>query len=547
LALTHRVEFYIPSRCSCTEPIDGSLRNRALEMVKETLAGWFGGSTETSARGVWMPDTHGIVQEDVTIVYSNADDSALEENRDGIDRLAGELASLLGQEAVAVRIDYILDFYGESQPVCVHRRQVRTAAGAIARRRARAFAVACDLKQLGDAESVGNLFTGVLGFDPEQRLLDVSEWSREARELLLPEPGPRVVAAKHGCDVLFLPLRADEITKREMRTVAESLRRSEAGDPSERRDVLVLRNAPGTQWVIVSPRYASQDRSRRLVLRHASVDPQLRSLSGIRRLLMLECSDAATAEEVCRRIDSAFDAKGLTAEFFREYERVFALVRDSVTGLESDEQRHLFTQNLLNRLMFVAFREKKGWLRLGDSTAYLNALWEDYCASQSPEGSFYRTRLQPLFFEGLNTPVEARRPEAAVLGDIPYLNGGLFSRSSGLDDRGDVPDGSIRMILEDLFRPFDFTVAEDTPLDQEAAVDPNMLGHVFERLVIGRHEKGSYYTPSEIVSFMCREALKLYLARSVPEESEEGIRRLWTRGIRLLWRAPKASSSRSST
>ena len=73
------------------------------------------------------------------------------------------------------------------------------------------------------------------------------------------------------------------------------------------------------------------------------------------------------------------------------------------------------------------------------------------------------------------------------------------------------------------FSPLNFTVVESTPLDIEVAVDPEMLGKVFEELVTGRHESGSYYTPKPIVSFMCREAIKGYLQTRVPRESAEAI------------------------
>ncbi len=80
---------------------------------------------------------------------------------------------------------------------------------------------------------------------------------------------------------------------------------------------------------------------------------------------------------------------------------------------------------------------------------------------------------------------------------------------------------AIRAILQDLFARFNFTVTESTPLDVEVAVDPEMLGKVFEELVTGRHESGSYYTPKPIVSFMCREALKGHLETRCPSESIE--------------------------
>ena len=100
----------------------------------------------------------------------------------------------------------------------------------------------------------------------------------------------------------------------------------------------------------------------------------------------------------------------------------------------------------------------------------------------------------------------------AIFGDVPFLNGGLFERSE-LDERYNVvvPDDAIKSVLTDLFDKFNFTVMESTPFDIEVAVDPEMLGKVFEELVTGRHESGAYYTPRPVVSFMCREALKGYL------------------------------------
>jgi hypothetical protein len=95
---------------------------------------------------------------------------------------------------------------------------------------------------------------------------------------------------------------------------------------------------------------------------------------------------------------------------------------------------------------------------------------------------------------------------------VPYLNGGLFE-----EDRSEmvpgivVPDRAIEDILTKLFDRFNFTVSESTPLDVDVAVDPEMLGKVFEELVTNRHGSGSYYTPKPIVAFMCRETLKGYL------------------------------------
>jgi hypothetical protein len=108
---------------------------------------------------------------------------------------------------------------------------------------------------------------------------------------------------------------------------------------------------------------------------------------------------------------------------------------------------------------------------------------------------------------------------------VPYLNGGLFERSELDKQVSDLPDEVFASVLNDehaggLFYRYNFTVEESTPLDIEVAVDPEMLGKVFEELVTGRHETGSYYTPRPVVSFMCREALKGYLSDKTKASAE---------------------------
>ena len=154
-------------------------------------------------------------------------------------------------------------------------------------------------------------------------------------------------------------------------------------------------------------------------------------------------------------------------------------------------------------MMFVYFLSRKGWLRFGGSPDYLNVLWQDY-GSLDGDHNFYTARLKPLFFAGLNNPQsqDLNRDNPVLyraIGDVPFLNGGLFEQNE-LDQRGDitVPDAAIERVLSGLFERFNFTVMESTPFDIEVAVDPEMLGKVFEELVTGRHDSGAYYTPRPV-------------------------------------------------
>ncbi|MBI2304144.1 MAG: N-6 DNA methylase [Chloroflexi bacterium] len=229
-------------------------------------------------------------------------------------------------------------------------------------------------------------------------------------------------------------------------------------------------------------------------------------------------------------VDRAFDVEAVTRRFFEDYKRVFDGVMATVMGFgqskEEQEAKKLFVQTLFNRLMFIYFLSRKGWLKFKGDPDYLNALRKDYAAGPA-ENNFYDIRLKLLFFAGLNNDAsrDVRSPIlASLIGNVPFLNGGLFEETKE-DKRTNVvvPDDAIDQILRQLFDRFNFTVMESTPFDVEVAVDPEMLGKVFEELVTGRHESGSYYTPRPVVSFMCREALKGYLETQNTGASTEAI------------------------
>ena len=238
---------------------------------------------------------------------------------------------------------------------------------------------------------------------------------------------------------------------------------------------------------------------------------------------------------VLDRLNTAFDAEAVSKQFFREYGRMFNHARSLISGVAGD-QAQLFTQTLFNRLMFLVFLERKGWLEFAGSRQYLRALWDAHQRERAadPSLNFYASRLSLLFFSGLNAPhdvnVNFRADPGSVLvqqiGRVPYLNGGLFEQDA-LDRLPDVhvPDAALREAIEGLFYRFNFTVTESTPLDVEVAVDPEMLGKIFEELVTDRHDSGSYYTPKPIVAFMCREGLKGFLGSRLPHEDEAALRR----------------------
>jgi methylase of polypeptide subunit release factors len=292
-----------------------------------------------------------------------------------------------------------------------------------------------------------------------------------------------------------------------------------------------------THWHLVNVRY-DEEATRRRVYRRITVGPQERLRTAAERVALLDLTTLSpdltglAPLAIQQRHDHAFDVEAVTRKFFSDYRQLFEAAEAQIVGLEGEDLR-LFTQLLFNRLLFITFLERKGWLAFPGYKHYLRGLWEDHqaAAAEDPEANFYRDRLTLLFFSGLNNPQSVDMAQIQDqgflqrrIGQVPYLNGGLFEKERLDSVEGvTVPDAIFGPVFDRLIYHYNFTVTESTPLDVEVAVDPEMLGKIFEELVTGRHESGSYYTPKPIVAFMCREALKGYLADVCPRETEDGL------------------------
>ncbi|KAA6303474.1 MAG: hypothetical protein EZS26_000025 [Candidatus Ordinivivax streblomastigis] len=182
-----------------------------------------------------------------------------------------------------------------------------------------------------------------------------------------------------------------------------------------------------------------------------------------------------------------------------------------------------FCKKLLGRIIFLYFIQKKGWLGAtnGDYQDGDKKFVRHLFDAVETQEVFYSSWLSKLFFETLN---KSRENDNFVMPDgkivkIPFLNGGLFEN----DFKKDVNIIFPKKLFVDLFNFFDqynFTIYEDDPNDHTVAVDPEMLGHIFENLLEDNKDKGAYYTPKEIVHYMCQESLIEYLATQLSIENE---------------------------
>ena len=247
-------------------------------------------------------------------------------------------------------------------------------------------------------------------------------------------------------------------------------------------------------------------------------------------------------------IEEAFNIEKVTKEFYEKYRNLFFQVKDALDEVvKKDEEVRQefqekgvnivdFAKKLLGQIVFLYFLQKKGWFGVkkgqkwgSGSKHFLRELFEKkHCDYKN----FFNDILEPLFYEALRNDRSYDDHYFSYFNcKIPFLNGGLFDTINDYDwAKTDIllPDtlfsnqiktkeGDIGTGILDIFDRYNFTVKEDEPLEKEVAVDPVMLGKVFENLleVKDRKSKGTYYTPREIVHYMCQQSLINYLYTEV--------------------------------
>lgn len=233
-----------------------------------------------------------------------------------------------------------------------------------------------------------------------------------------------------------------------------------------------------------------------------------------------------------------FNVEIVTKEFFKQYRNLFEKLLEYLkkdfafqafagqNGVDTTS----FAKKLLGQIVFIYFLQRKGWLgaRKGEKISdgdrhFLRNLFE---TSRNENLDFFNFYLEPLFYDALNKPTN--KP-ASFYRDyfecqIPFLNGGLFEpiqyydwQNNHLNIPNKIFSNSEEDGILDIFDLYNFTIDESDPTDQEVSVDPEMLGKVFENLIEEnlRKGKGTYYTPREIVHYMCQESLSNYLKSKV--------------------------------
>ena len=191
-----------------------------------------------------------------------------------------------------------------------------------------------------------------------------------------------------------------------------------------------------------------------------------------------------------------------------------------------------YVKKLMGRLVFLQFLQKKGWLGVSINEAWGEGDQEfiqNLFVKCQDKDNFVDNVLEELFND-LNTERPNDLASLAVGNNIrvPYLNGGLFERDATDETLFPLKAKYMEELLK-FFSSYNFTIDENDPDDAEVGVDPEMLGRIFENLLEDNKDKGAFYTPKEIVSYMCRESLIAYLQTGIEDETtKEAIRQFVT-------------------
>lgn len=272
-----------------------------------------------------------------------------------------------------------------------------------------------------------------------------------------------------------------------------------------------------------------------------------------------DVSGSSSYDELHKKWFASFSIDVLSDKFFNEYKAIYEDIIEYVTGkrmvkdgnkwIEHDNGKPCkpimdefktfpdpekavrdYVKNLMGRLVFIQFLQKKGWMGVPAGDNWENGdqeFLQNLFKNSDKKETFIDDVLEPLFND-LNTKrhsdlVTNHNVSQGRSIKMPYLNGGLFELDESDDTKFPLPSSYMQQLF-DFFASYNFTIDENAPDDVEIGVDPEMLGRIFENLLEDNKDKGAYYTPKKIVQYMCRESLIAYLTTRVMKKQGENHR-----------------------
>ncbi|MGB3691100.1 MAG: DNA methyltransferase, partial [Spirulinaceae cyanobacterium] len=230
----------------------------------------------------------------------------------------------------------------------------------------------------------------------------------------------------------------------------------------------------------------------------------------------LEEYEELSVVEVAQKLKSGFDIERVTKKFYQEFQQQHLHFLDFVAGIDKETDRRWYTSVLLNRLMFVYFLQRKGFID-GDLDYLQNKLAQSKARG---ENRYYPEFLTALFFAGFGQR-EVERDEVVVelIGKVKYLNGGLFLEHPIEQKYKDIAiaDAAFEEVL-DLFSRYSWNL-DDTPEGKDDEINPDVLGYIFEKY-INQKEYGAYYTRPEITEYLCDRTINKLIVDRVNNQAK---------------------------
>jgi len=241
----------------------------------------------------------------------------------------------------------------------------------------------------------------------------------------------------------------------------------------------------------------------------------------------LQEEEGLTIVDVTSRVRAAFDVEQVTRRFYDRFQAEHDAFLKFLKGMPGQEMARWYVSVMLNRLMFIYFIQKKGFLD-GDPDYLRHRLAQ---SQQRGLDRFYREFLCPLFFEGFARRASARSPQTCqLLGQVPYLNGGLFLRHEIERLHGEhiqVPDAAFEGLFA-FFERYQWHL-DNRPLRADNEINPDVLGYIFEKYV-NQKEMGAYYTREDITDYISKNTIVPFLLERVRQACPaafEGDHTIW--------------------
>jgi len=251
------------------------------------------------------------------------------------------------------------------------------------------------------------------------------------------------------------------------------------------------------QWVRREPGKPLSSREHRYGV-NQSGDSLLQKLQAIAFSLAEE--EGLTLVDVTSRVRAAFNVERATKKFYDRFKKERDAFEKFLKGIPDKDLARWYVSVMLNRLMFIYFIQKKGFLNGNPDYLRYNLQRQDW------QDGFYREFLCPLFFQGFaqaTLPPQVRQ----LLGQVPYLIGGIFERHQVEQLHGQaihLPDAAFKRLV-DFFDEYHWHL-DERPLHDDREINPDVLGYIFEKY-INQKQMGAYYTKEDITGYICRNTI----------------------------------------